>query len=98
MPGLAFAHAGGYVCYLVWRKRGQWLSRVNQHLTGTALQSNPASMDSTSTDGVTPTLPGEWMMIVTSGSRRWLILFAHMAVISSKNLENFIQRFLKRTS
>ncbi|MFQ0395350.1 hypothetical protein ACH674_00175, partial [Klebsiella pneumoniae] len=40
----------------------------------------------------------EWMMIVTSGSRRWLILFAHMAVISSKNLENFIQRFLKRTS
>nr|QTX13791.1 hypothetical protein [Klebsiella pneumoniae] len=30
-------------------------------------------MDSTSTDGVTPTLPGEWMMIVTSGSRRWLI-------------------------
>ncbi|BBE64094.1 hypothetical protein TRKP067_4994 [Klebsiella pneumoniae] len=38
------------------------------------------------------------MMIVTSGSRRWLILFAHMAVISSKNLENFIQRFLKRTS
>ncbi|HBS1050968.1 hypothetical protein [Klebsiella pneumoniae] len=36
------------------------------------------------------------MMIVTSGSRRWLILFAHMAVISSKNLENFIQRFLKK--
>nr|QJX12163.1 hypothetical protein [Klebsiella pneumoniae] len=36
------------------------------------------------------------MMIVTSGSRRWLSLFAHMAVISSKNLDNFIQRFLKK--
>ncbi|WP_412052254.1 hypothetical protein [Salmonella enterica] len=45
MPGLAFTHAGGYVCYLVWRKRGQWLCRVNQHLTGTPVEPGLDGLD-----------------------------------------------------